>query len=497
MITTDAAVRQSGRLVSGDPARFLAQLQSPLPEGVVATLHLTAVSTSSGDSPVVLAVPMVADGLLLSVTLTAEQVAVVVGDATGGWAMYRITAGTGSQLVALFAGILQLASRWDGVPQGALLAGVSEAQAARVSASAAEAARVAAAGSADDAAGSAGAAAGSAQAAAGSASAAATAATAAAQAAAGSAAAVQAAQDAATSANGSAGTATTKAGEASISAAAALASQNAAAATLAAAIPKTLIDAKGDLLVGSTNGTIARLAVGTNGTSLLADSAAASGLAWTATPPAVGLYLPGLSTDYVSTPHAAGAQIGDDLDIRVDLIFAAWTTDLGVMGKGTSTVTANATSWTMVPASANRLSLRVSDGTNFAVGTHTITGLSTGVRWRLRMRYVRDTGSGQYSFTSYSSQTFTEPLATATTWTTITTTTGASIGATLDYAAPVLVGAFRTTSGGLPGTYLGGAALVGGVVKVSWDGRTPHTRQRDSVGNILTVNGTASAWQVL
>lgn len=143
MITTDAAVRQSGRLVSGDPARFLAQLQSPLPEGVVATLHLTAVGTSSGDSPVVLAVPMVADGLLLSVTLAAEQVAVVVGDATGGWAMYRITAGTGAQMVALFAGILELASRWDGVPQGALLAGVSEAQAARVSASAAEAARLA------------------------------------------------------------------------------------------------------------------------------------------------------------------------------------------------------------------------------------------------------------------------------------------------------------------------------------------------------------------
>jgi len=143
MITSDAAVRQSGRLVAGDPARFAAQLQSPLPEGVAATLHLTAVSTSSSGGPVVLAVPMVADGLLLSVTLTAEQVAVVVGDATGGWAMYRITAGTSAQLVALFAGILQLASRWDGVPQGALLAGVSEAQAARVSASAAEAARLA------------------------------------------------------------------------------------------------------------------------------------------------------------------------------------------------------------------------------------------------------------------------------------------------------------------------------------------------------------------
>lgn len=143
MITTDAPVRQDGRLVPGDPARFAAQLQSPLPEGVVATLRIAAAKT---EGPEVLAVSMAVDGLLLSVTLTAEQVATVVGDAVPGfaWAVYRITAGSGDALAALFAGTLRVVSRWEGVAQGALLAGVSEAQAARVSASAAEAARAAA-----------------------------------------------------------------------------------------------------------------------------------------------------------------------------------------------------------------------------------------------------------------------------------------------------------------------------------------------------------------
>lgn len=50
-----------------------------------------------------------------------------------------------------------------------------------------------------------------------------------------------------------------------------------------ASIPKTLLDAKGDLIAASAADTAARLAVGTNGQILTADSTAATGLAW-ATP---------------------------------------------------------------------------------------------------------------------------------------------------------------------------------------------------------------------
>ena len=45
-------------------------------------------------------------------------------------------------------------------------------------------------------------------------------------------------------------------------------------------IAKTIADAKGDLLVATAADTIARLAVGTNGYTLVADSAAAAGVSW-------------------------------------------------------------------------------------------------------------------------------------------------------------------------------------------------------------------------
>jgi hypothetical protein len=50
--------------------------------------------------------------------------------------------------------------------------------------------------------------------------------------------------------------------------------------TVAAAIPKTIVDAKGDLIAATASDTVSRLAVGTNGQYLSADSTAATGLAW-------------------------------------------------------------------------------------------------------------------------------------------------------------------------------------------------------------------------
>ena len=51
---------------------------------------------------------------------------------------------------------------------------------------------------------------------------------------------------------------------------------------LTTAIPNTTFDAKGDLLVGTAADTVGRLAVGTNGYFLSADSSAGTGLAWAA-----------------------------------------------------------------------------------------------------------------------------------------------------------------------------------------------------------------------
>jgi len=49
-----------------------------------------------------------------------------------------------------------------------------------------------------------------------------------------------------------------------------------------AAIAKATVDAKGDLIAGTADNTVARLAVGTNGHILVADSATATGLKWAA-----------------------------------------------------------------------------------------------------------------------------------------------------------------------------------------------------------------------
>jgi hypothetical protein len=71
--------------------------------------------------------------------------------------------------------------------------------------------------------------------------------------------------------------------------------------TVAAAIPKTIVDAKGDLIAGTAADTVSRLAVGTNGQVLTADSAEATGMKW-ATSQSGGMTL-------ISTTAMSGSPI--------------------------------------------------------------------------------------------------------------------------------------------------------------------------------------------
>jgi hypothetical protein len=69
------------------------------------------------------------------------------------------------------------------------------------------------------------------------------------------------------------------------------------AAAPASGIPATLLDAKGDLIVATADNTAARLAVGTNGHALVADSGATAGVKWAA----VGKVLQVVSTAKTDT----------------------------------------------------------------------------------------------------------------------------------------------------------------------------------------------------
>lgn len=71
--------------------------------------------------------------------------------------------------------------------------------------------------------------------------------------------------------------------------------------TDATGIPATIIDAKGDLIVGTAADTAQRLAVGANGTTLVANSSTASGLEWQ-TPASGGMTL-------ISTTTLSGSSI--------------------------------------------------------------------------------------------------------------------------------------------------------------------------------------------
>ena len=77
---------------------------------------------------------------------------------------------------------------------------------------------------------------------------------------------------------------------------------NTANTTANAAIPKSLTDAKGDIVTATADNTPARLAAGTDGYFLKADSSESTGLAWASVPAGVG--------------GATGVDFNDDVQVR-------------------------------------------------------------------------------------------------------------------------------------------------------------------------------------
>lgn len=76
------------------------------------------------------------------------------------------------------------------------------------------------------------------------------------------------------------------------------------------AIQNAIVDAKGDLIAASAADTPARLAVGTNGQVLTADSTAATGLAWAA-PAGGGKVLQVVQGDYATSTSSSSSTYAD------------------------------------------------------------------------------------------------------------------------------------------------------------------------------------------
>ena len=135
---------------------------------------------------------------------------------------------------------------------------------------------------------------------------------------------------------------------------------------LASAIEETFFDAKGDILVGTAADTVGKLAVGTNGYYLKANSATATGLEWAAVD---------LSTKQDVVANVSSTEIG-----YLDGVTSAIQTQIDAKSDKTATINTQTASYTLVlgdadeiievnNASANNLTVPPNSSVAFPIGT--------------------------------------------------------------------------------------------------------------------------------
>ena len=131
--------------------------------------------------------------------------------------------------------------------------------------------------------------------------------------------------------------------------------------TMGTMVAKTIVDAKGDLIAATAADTVSRLAIGTNGQVLTADSTAATGIKW-------------------ATPAGGGGKLLQVVSATTSTSYTNSTTTLTDVTGLTATITpTSATSKILVMISAS-VSVSTSSGIGY-VGARLLRGASTLVDW--------------------------------------------------------------------------------------------------------------------
>jgi hypothetical protein len=138
-------------------------------------------------------------------------------------------------------------------------------------------------------------------------------------------------------------------------------------------ISATIVDVKGDLIAATAADTVARLAVGTNGYVLSANSAQSTGLEWVPVTATFGS---------VQTKTTTYTALSGDALILADTVSAAWTLTLPAVASGRQLIVK------MIGASFNVLTITPASGLIDGAATdsmnaqwQTRTFLSDGTNW--------------------------------------------------------------------------------------------------------------------
>lgn len=200
------------------------------------------------------------------------------------------------------------------------------------------------------------------------------------------------------------------------------------------------------------------------------------------------LYLPGTSGNYVSTPDSAGLSITGPLEI-VSRMSCDWTS-ASLQAVGVSKWSGGGVGDYLLACTSNVLTYY--DGSKYPAGVAS-SGMGRTANTVYWTKVTHDTATGVVSFYTAADSPI-EP----TSWTLISSS-GATSGVRGD--SPTACDACGTYNVGTQGLATGKMYRgilrngIGGSIAADWNGTlSPGQRQRDSAGNIWTVNG--SAWSV-